>query len=384
MKILFIGMGMTHYYNQILNRLHMESDIEVYNLIKFGSLGGVEKTSKAVFQTKKGVEFNVVELNETIKDKFSDNHYISYIGLADWLRTNKPDIIVFGKSFLKIFLYDREVISAIKELGIKIIRKDIPFRMDSYEDTARKIYDGELDDNYVPFFVPMFTNLSNRLKVRSLPSLMGKLISFLGLGKLYKKIIGRKVLLERLEDTKRIMNLSDAHVDYIEKAFDLFASYGVQENKIFIIHNSPDTDLLFEIRKKIEQEPPILPKCAHRIIHIGRLVEWKRVDMLIESFNTLKKEFSDAELLIIGYGPIEDQLKDLAKNLNLEDSVKFLGGVYDPEELGKYLMASSIYVLAGMGGISINDAMAFGRPVICSVCDGTEGTLVKEGFNGLY
>jgi glycosyltransferase involved in cell wall biosynthesis len=41
-------------------------------------------------------------------------------------------------------------------------------------------------------------------------------------------------------------------------------------------------------------------------------------------------------------------------------------------------------VLAGMGGLSINDAMIFGLPVVCSVCDGTEKKLVKEGVNGVF
>lgn len=48
------------------------------------------------------------------------------------------------------------------------------------------------------------------------------------------------------------------------------------------------------------------------------------------------------------------------------------------------MLSSSIYVLAGMGGLSINEAMAFGKPIICSVCDGTEKKLVREGFNGYY
>jgi glycosyltransferase involved in cell wall biosynthesis len=47
-------------------------------------------------------------------------------------------------------------------------------------------------------------------------------------------------------------------------------------------------------------------------------------------------------------------------------------------------MSSTIYVLAGMGGLSINDAMCFGLPVICSVGDGTEKKLVRDGFNGKY
>jgi glycosyltransferase involved in cell wall biosynthesis len=37
-----------------------------------------------------------------------------------------------------------------------------------------------------------------------------------------------------------------------------------------------------------------------------------------------------------------------------------------------------------MGGLSINDAMFFQLPIICSVCDGTEKKLVREGYNGLY
>ena len=45
---------------------------------------------------------------------------------------------------------------------------------------------------------------------------------------------------------------------------------------------------------------------------------------------------------------------------------------------------SSIYVLAGMGGLSINDAMTYGMPVICSVCDSTERDLVTEGTNGSF
>ncbi len=384
MKILFIGMGLTHYYNQVLNKLHDEADMEIFNLVKSGGISGVAKTSKAVFQTKDGVKFNIVELDEIIKDKFSDNHYISYRGLASWLKEHKPDSVVFASSFLKIFLYDKEVIEIMNELNIKIIRKDIPFRMDTYLETKRKIHAGELDLNYVAFFVPMFANLCNRLKLRKLPLYVGKFLGTIGLSKLYTKLIGRRVLLKQLEDTKRILLLSDAHVNYTGKAFELFPTYGVSKEKIFIMQNSPDTDILFTIREKIEQEAPILPTNPYRLIHIGRLIPWKRVDMLIEAHNELKKEFRGAELLIAGYGPIEDELKSLAKSLDCEDSVKFLGGVYDPAELGKYIQASSIYVLAGMGGISINDAMVFGRPVICSICDGTEAALVKEGYNGLY
>ena len=35
-----------------------------------------------------------------------------------------------------------------------------------------------------------------------------------------------------------------------------------------------------------------------------------------------------------------------------------------------------------MGGLSINEAMAFGKPILCSICDGTEKKLVRDGYNG--
>ena len=37
-----------------------------------------------------------------------------------------------------------------------------------------------------------------------------------------------------------------------------------------------------------------------------------------------------------------------------------------------------------MGGLSINEAMCFSKPVVCSVADGTEKRLVREGYNGHF
>jgi glycosyltransferase involved in cell wall biosynthesis len=129
---------------------------------------------------------------------------------------------------------------------------------------------------------------------------------------------------------------------------------------------------------------PILAPCKHRLVHVGRLVAWKRVDMLLKAFVRIKKKYDDAELLVIGMGPEEDKLKNLCANLGVNRSVRFLGGVYDPQLLGHYLLSSQLYVLAGMGGLSINEAMCFGLPILCSVGDGTEKILVREEINGKY
>ena len=142
--------------------------------------------------------------------------------------------------------------------------------------------------------------------------------------------------------------------------------------------------MLFEVRDSIKSLPPVLPACNTGWSTVGRLVEWKRVDMLLRVFARLRKRFSDAELLIIGNGPQEQALKACLLQLGIAPNVTFLGAIHDPKTLGQYLMASTIYVLAGIGGLSINDAMCFGLPIVCSVGDGTEKVLVRDEVNGKY
>lgn len=123
-------------------------------------------------------------------------------------------------------------------------------------------------------------------------------------------------------------------------------------------------------------------------------MKWKRVDLLIDAFARLAGKYPDAELTVVGNGPELENLKQQTRRLNLtvadKDTpsapgcVRFTGAIYDPKELGACMHESMVYVLAGMGGLSINDAMTYGLPVVCSVCDGTERDLVADGRNGLF
>jgi glycosyltransferase involved in cell wall biosynthesis len=110
-------------------------------------------------------------------------------------------------------------------------------------------------------------------------------------------------------------------------------------------------------------------------------VKWKQVNVLIEAAISLHAKYPQTELSIVGDGPELEALKAQAAGY---DFIQFHGGIYDPTELGKITCESGIYVLAGMGGLSINEAMCFSKPVVCSVADGTEKRLVREGFNGHF
>jgi len=349
LKVFFIDNGLTHYCNQVLNRLNALPGVEMVAVVPKESSASI---GEAVYQTRKGVSFRIFELEE-----YSLAFYSSFRGLRKLLLDEKPDIVIVGEFHLFTFVFNLPVVLAMKRLGVKLILKSIPFRIRTFEEAIKMLH------------VPSKA-------VRKLPRPLAVLIQISGVERLLQLVY--------LHLRKYAFNLPDAHADYIEDAYDIFGSYGVPRDKIFITTNSPDTDLLLAVRESLADSEMILPPSDYRLIHVGRLVEWKRVDMLIRAVARLRGRFPDTELLVAGFGPEEEGLKRLAAELGVADSVKFLGGVYDPATLGRYLLASSVYVLAGMGGLSINDAMCFGLPVICSVCDGTEKKLVREGFNGRY
>jgi glycosyltransferase involved in cell wall biosynthesis len=305
---------------------------------------------KGVFQTREGINFKLHFLDE----------YKTYYGksfLKDFIKLiykEKPDIVITIWPYILGFVFKPYLLIILKLLRIKLILKGIPFQVPKYNDAKVFYRNGML----------LNENLEDQLKNTSkLGMFKYDFLSFLR--KIYYKLV-------------------DAHVDYIEDAYDIIGSYGVKKSKIFLIYNSPDTDELLKIKKEIESLPPILPENNYRLIHVGRLVKWKKVDLLINAFAKIIDKYPGAELIIIGTGPEENALKELADKQNIAGSVKFVGGIYDSKVLGQYLFVSSVYILAGMGGLSINEAMCFDKPVLCSVCDGTEKKLVRDGFNGKY
>lgn len=350
MKIIFIFGGLPHYYNAILNKLNNITNLEIIVIVP-------EKKGKTlgagVFETNKNINFKVYRLREytTIYKK------PFFKGLTRIILKEKPHAIVLGWPYILGIVFYSYLILLLKVLNIKLIHKEIPYQVPlakeaiSYYCKGEGIIQEDLSTKHIDRNTWKF-----KLKIHFLTFL-------------------RKVY----------YRLASAHVNYLEEAYEILESYGVSKEKIFITYNSPDTDNLLRIYQSVKnKENAILPPNPHRIIHVGRLIKWKKVHLLIDVFKEIQFKYPEAELIVIGTGTEEDHLKKQAISLNLQNSVKFIGGVYDTTVLGEYLHASTIYVLAGVGGLSINEAMAFGKPVICSECDGTEKKLVRDEYNGKF
>lgn len=110
---------------------------------------------------------------------------------------------------------------------------------------------------------------------------------------------------------------------------------------------------------------PIPTDNAMRFISMGRLLHWKGFHLGVRAF--AKANLPDAEYWILGDGPEDESLRQLAKSLGVEEKVKFLGRVPRDVVLEK-LAQCHVMVhpsLHDSGGWVCMEAMAAGRPVLC-------------------
>ena len=112
-----------------------------------------------------------------------------------------------------------------------------------------------------------------------------------------------------------------------------------------------------------------------RILYVGRLQARKRIDILLHACASLPNNLQPL-LWIVGDGPMRGELMDLAASIY--PTAEFPGHKHGAE-LEKYFKEADLFVLPGTGGLAVQEAMAFGLPVIVAEGDGTQEDLVRSG-----
>ena len=120
------------------------------------------------------------------------------------------------------------------------------------------------------------------------------------------------------------------------------------------------------------------------VLSIGRLVEYKGFEYLIEAGKYLDDNFI---ILIVGYGPLFNKLKQKIIDLNLQDKVYLLGRI-DNNNIDKLLKNCDIFVLPSIlrtesfGLVSV-EALYFGKPLITTNVSGSGMNYVnQDGVTG--
>ena len=125
-------------------------------------------------------------------------------------------------------------------------------------------------------------------------------------------------------------------------------------------------------------------------LSIGRLSLEKDQAKLLRAFHALRSEYPDSRLVLVGSGPLEEQLRRLVQELSLGTAVKFAGARSNPFPI---LAACGCFVLSSNHEgqpMTLLEALTLRKPIVATdipgnrdVLSGRGGLLVENTIEGL-
>lgn len=156
-----------------------------------------------------------------------------------------------------------------------------------------------------------------------------------------------------------------------------------KENSVFAQpYETPDVQAWLKPSEDFQLD---ISSLRHPIfLFVGSIIPRKGLQILLQAFSLLQKQgFCDFSLLIIGEGPQREQLQIFSENHDLTEYLQWLGKV-DYAKLGDYFRNADVFILPTLEdtwGMVVLEAMAVGKPVICSKAAGA-AELIIDGENG--
>ena len=137
--------------------------------------------------------------------------------------------------------------------------------------------------------------------------------------------------------------------------------------------------------KNYDVDELISNKTQNSILWCARLIDWKHPEIPVLVAEKLKSLNVDFKINIIGTGALEDEIKSMIKEKNLDDFIEVIGSM-PPEEVRKNMEKSQIFLMTsdrqeGWGAV-LNEAMNSACAVIANKAAGAVPYLIKNGENG--
>jgi glycosyltransferase involved in cell wall biosynthesis len=120
------------------------------------------------------------------------------------------------------------------------------------------------------------------------------------------------------------------------------------------------------------------------VLYLGRIKKYKSIHHLISAFRIVKDKIANARLMIVGTGDYLKQLEELARSLNLSESVEFPGYVSVENKLER-MRKAHVGVLPSIRegwGLTNIECNAVGTTVVAADSPGLRDS-VKDGVTGL-
>lgn len=166
---------------------------------------------------------------------------------------------------------------------------------------------------------------------------------------------------------KFYFELANGTMLYGEYARQLMIKQGLRAEKLAVIHNSLAYDTQIALRNELQDNQTFRKHFGNTyptIVFIGRLTEIKKLDQLLKAQSICHKKGKLFNVTFIGDGTMEATLRDLTKELNLQELVWFYGPSYNEKELSQLLYDADLCVAPGNIGLTAMHAMTFGCPCV--------------------
>ena len=141
------------------------------------------------------------------------------------------------------------------------------------------------------------------------------------------------------------------------------------KNPAIVLYNTNETD---EIREKAKESLGDFSFSNDiNLISVGRLINEKGYDRLINIHSRLLKEGVKHNLYFLGAGGLEEQLKNQTKELGVEETVHFLGFEKNPY---KYVANADLFVCSSRRegfSTAVTESLVVGTPVVSTNCSGS-------------
>ncbi len=174
-------------------------------------------------------------------------------------------------------------------------------------------------------------------------------------------------------------SLYDRVIFYTKEGMARAVAHGVvPAGKARFANNTLNTE---NIRRHYDFE--VNRAAPKRLLMIGRLVPYRRIDLLLTYFERLKSVLPGVELVVIGDGPEAPRIRDAASH---DPRIHWRGAITDEARIAGEMAQAHAVLMPGHSGLSIVHAFAYGKPYFTSADypnHPPEIDYLQDGVNGL-
>lgn len=145
---------------------------------------------------------------------------------------------------------------------------------------------------------------------------------------------------------------ADALAFYAQYPIEKYSSMGIAKEKMF---EAPNTVAVSPIKNRVNK---------NSIIFMGTLYKEKGIQLLLDAYKNLKKEYLLPTLNIIGGGPDFNDIKQWIESNNMQDLIQLKGAIYNIDEKAKYFAEALACISPKQAGLTVLESMGYGVPFI--------------------